>query len=216
MRRTKFLRALVALLLVGATIPSAAAAQTTTPRGVLTKVEYQELLTVQKDEKGRPKGSTLAQVANNACRPLTHASRITSTQHAECVAGLFFFGRLFSFTAALSRCGKEYSKSAKIGCIWRASAALNRATRHLISTDAASAMAARARGITGRCLGYLILTPRQARPVHELGPDVMAFARAFRSGNLPSILRATKRLLTVFGVTEKVFNGGSVTVCRHE
>lgn len=215
-RRTTFLSALVALLLVGTVVSAAAAGQKAPPRGVLTNVEYREFLAVQKAQKQRSKGRTLTQIVRNDCKALTNVSRITATQHAECVAGSFFFVRLDGFTAGLSRCAKKPSRSAKIGCIGRAANVLDHATRHFISRDAASTRAARARGITGRCLDYLILTPRQARPVHKLVPAVKGFVHALRAGNLLGLLNSTKRLSAVVSKIEKVFTGGSVAVCRHE
>lgn len=216
MRRTTFLSALVALLLIGTVVSAAAAGQKAPPRGVLTNVEFREFLALQKTGKKAPKGRTLTQAARNECKALTNVTRITSTQHAECVAGWFFFVRLYGFTTRLSHCAKKASRSAKIGCIGRAGKSLDRATRHFIRTDAASARAARARGITGKCLDYLILTPRQAPPVHELIPAVKGFVHALRAGNLLGILNTSKRLAAVLGRIQKVFTGGSVTVCRHE
>jgi hypothetical protein len=215
MRRTGILVAVAVALL--AVLAGAAVAARPVPRGTLTNVEYHEFLAVQKAEKQKPKTSNTAQIAKLDCSPLTTATRLTSTQHAECVASLFFFPRMLGFTGDLAHCEKANSKPAALHCIVRATDAMYRATRNFNTTNAASVKAADARGIAGKCLDYLVFTARQAKVVTALAQALRGFENGIQSENAVTTSRFGKRLTTELSAALKVFDvTGDVSVCRRQ
>jgi hypothetical protein len=215
MRRTGILVVLaVALVTV---LTGAAVAAKPVPRDTLTNAEYHEFLAVQKAQKQKPKTKNLAQIARLDCKPLTAATRLTSTQHAECVAALFFFARQFAYTEALQQCEKATSKLTALHCIVHSTDAMYRATRNFTATNAASVRAADARGITGKCFDYLVFTPRQAKVMTALAKALRGFENGLEAGNQSTTSRFGTRLTTELRASLKVFDvTGDVSVCRHQ
>jgi hypothetical protein len=213
-RRTGIL--VVIAVALSPVLAGVAAAAKPVPRDTLTRVEYHEFLAVQKAEKQKPKTNNLAEIARLDCKPLTAATRLTSTQHAECVASLFFVARQFAFVGALQQCEKATAKLTAAHCIVRSTDAMYRATRNFNTTNAASVRAADARGITGKCLDFLVYTPRQAKVMTALARALRGFEDGIRSGNPRSTAAFGKRLTTELSASQKVFDvGGSVSLCRH-
>lgn len=215
MRRTALLIVLAAALL--ALVTGAAVAAKPPPRGTLTSVEYHELLAVEKAEKKKPKTTNVARIARLDCKSLTRASRLTSTQHAECVAALYFFSHLYEFTGRLTRCEKSTVQSTALRCVQRTTDTMYRTTHNFSTTNAASTRAAKARAIAGKCLDYLVFTPRQANVMRALAPALRGFGHAIRVGNSVAVARFGKRLTTDLVAALKVFDvTGSVRLCRHD
>ena len=217
MGRPVILSVIVALLVCSPAVPSALG-QTSPPRGLLTSTEYAQLLATQQAVDRRVQHGTATSIAQHDCKALTGVSRLTSTQHAECVASLLFFYHFGKFTPALVRCDKRSSSlSRQLGCIQRSDNDLYRFARGFIRTNSASDRAARQRGLTGQCLDYLVFTAPQSKAMNGLVAALRGLTRRIRTGNPDRIATAGKRVGTALRVTGNAFNtSGTVTVCRHQ
>ena len=215
MRRTRiFSAAVAALLSLSAAIP--ALASPPPPHGMLTGTEYNELLATQQAVNRRGQSGTVTGIARRDCSRLNGVSRLTSTQHAECVAALLFFYHFAQFTPELARCQKKPVGSRQVRCTLRASNDLYRFTQGFIRTNVASNSAVRARGLTGQCFDYLVFTTPQARAMHSLIAGLLSFMRAVRSGNPAAPARAGRRLEQDVTLTGTAFDTtGTVAVCPH-
>lgn len=200
---------------LAATMGAAAAAKPV-PRGTMTSAEYHEFLAVQKAARHAPNSRNPVFIAAAECKALTNLSRVTSTQHAECEADYIFFVHLVSYTPAIARCTRAGSGLAAISCFLKATGKVERATENFFRTDAASRRAATARGFTGKCLDYLVLTSRQSRAMHRFASAARAFALAISAANGPALKRLGPRLTVALEATIKTFTGGSVSVCPHQ
>jgi hypothetical protein len=215
-RRAAILIAIAVLSAAIATDAAAAGSSTPPPRGVLTSTEYQELLATAKAEQ-RPGHGTPTHIARRQCRALTNVSRLTTTQHAECEASLVFYYRIVGFTAGFGRCAKDPTPLGKRRCFEAATQSLHTSTERFLEKDSASRKAAIERGLSGKCLNYLILMPSQKHAMRSLATGLHAFARALVIGNELRLVKATKNFSTDLTVVLKSLSvPGSVKVCRHE
>ena len=195
---------------------AANAASASVPRGVLSGVEFREFRAIDSAFKNSSTHLTVTQIAHRTCRPLANVSRLTAAEHAECEATMFFTLRLIGFASSLERCGKDPTKLARIRCVLGTVDALDRLARTYLRTDAASARAAAARGFTGKCLDYLIFTPRQRAAMTALASALRGYSRAVKIGNVTGIISASRRLGTDLSATQKALDvTGNVSVCRH-
>ncbi len=216
MRRAAILIAIAVLSSAIATNAAAAGSSTPPPRGVLTSTEYQELLATSKAQQ-TPGHGTPTHIARLQCRALTNVSRLTTTQHAECEASLVFYYRIVGFTATFGRCAKDPTPLGKRRCFEAATRSLHTSTDRFLNKDRASRKAAIARGLSGKCLEYLILTPSQKHALGRLATGLRAFGQALVIGNELRLLTATKAFSTDLTVALKSLSvPGSVKVCRHE
>lgn len=216
MRRTVVLIALVVLSATLATDAAAAGGSTPPPRDVLTSTEYQELVATAKAEKS-PGHGAVTQIAHRECRALNNVSRLTTTQHAECQASFVFYVRFVGYTTALVRCAKDSTKIIALRCVERMTQNLDTSTGRFLKTDSASRRAAVARGFSGKCLNYLILTPLQKHATKSLGPGLHGYARALTIGNQFRLVSASKRLGADIELAQKaMLVSAKVTVCRHD
>jgi len=204
--------ALVLIAVLAAVLATSATASTV-PRGELTQIEYRELLTVQTAEKSPPSGPNLTQAADRKCRALTRATRLTTAQHTECVAGLIFTIDFYAYTPALARCAKASS----LPCLAHATATVYGVTRNFINANVVSVRVAKARGITGACLDYLVFTTQQARVMGALAPGLRGFEHAIQLGRPAAVATDLKQLGVDIRATAKAFDvNESVTSCRHQ
>ena len=216
MRRHLILPVIVALLVSAVAVPPALG-RASPPRGLLTSQEYAELLATQQAVDRRAQPGTATSIAQRDCKGLTPGSRLTSTQHAECIASLLFFYHFFRFTPAVGQCDKKSSVPAQLQCIQRSDSDLYRFTEGFIRTNAASDRAAQQRGLTGQCLDYLVFTAPQSRAMNGLVSALRRLTRAIRSGDPSRIATAGKQLAAALTTTGEAFNtAGTVTVCQHQ
>jgi hypothetical protein len=215
MRRAWVLIALVALLSAAL---SAGALAGTAPRGVLTKIEYQELLASFKAMKqvGGQHG-TPTYVARHTCRALTDASALTAAERGECQASVIYTYRFFAFPYAIELCDKEATSSGQARCALGAVSAFEKAVRAFIRTNAASTRAVGPRHFSKRCLEYLIFTPQQARATAALGAGLARYARAIRSGNASAVTGAGNHINSDLVSSRQAMSLNiSLSVCRHQ
>ena len=193
-RRGVILISLSVAVLTSALATSATAASAP-PRGVLTKVEYEQLNASYKAIKqaGKQRG-TPTHVARHACRPLTNVSRLMSAEHAECEASLIFSYNFFVFPYLVQHCEKGSTTTARVRCVLAALNSFGKAARAFIRTNAASVRAADPRHFTRRCLDYLIFTPQQAKTTRALAHGLTRYAAAIRAGSSGPISSAGTRL----------------------
>jgi hypothetical protein len=216
MRRTAILVALTAALLSLAL--SAAAAASSPPRGVLTKIEYRELEASFRAMKHVAKeGGTPTHIARHTCRALTNATRLTAAEHAECEASLIFTYRFFTFPYEAEHCQKRPTSAGEIRCTLAAVKRFEKAVRVFIRTDAASTRAADPRGFTRRCLNYLIFTRQQARTTKALATGLQHLARAIRLGSATALTSATNRVDSEMVASRQAMSFAiTVDACPHE
>lgn len=218
MRRATTLAILIAtaVALLG-TVPTAGAASSP-PRGVLTRVEYNELLAVRKAERKKPTSHNLAVIARKTCRSLTNVSRLTTTQHAECEASLIYSYEFVAFPYAAQECAKIATTTAERSkCLLTADAAFDGSVRAFIRTNAASVRATNPRHFSRRCLDYLVFTRQQARATSRLAAGLRQYARALRGGNAGAITAAGNRLDSDLVSSRQAMSLNiSVSVCRHQ
>jgi hypothetical protein len=215
-RRTGIIIALTAALLSAALSTGALAG--TLPRGILTKVEYQELLASYKAMKqaGRQHG-TPTYVARHTCRALTNATSLTAAERGECEASLIYTYRFFAFPYAIARCDKVTAASRRARCALGAVSLFGKAVRAFIRANAASSRAAGPRHFSRRCLDYLIFTPQQARTTTALGAGLVRYARAIRSGNASAVTNAGNRVNSDLVASRQAMSFNiSLSVCRHQ
>lgn len=193
-RRAVILISLSVALLTSA-LATGATAATTPPRGVLTKVEYEQLEASYKAIKqaGKQRG-TPTHVARHTCRVLTGVSRLMSAEHAECEASLIYSYNFFVFPYLVQHCEKDSTTTARVRCALAALNSFEKATRAFIRTNAASVRAADPRHFTRRCLDYLIFTPQQARTTTALAHGLKHYAAAIRAGSSGAVSSAGTRL----------------------
>jgi hypothetical protein len=213
LRRTAIL-ILTAFLLVALPVSASASAS---PRGVLSSVEYNELLGVQKAEKKKPKSHNLTVIARQTCKSLTHVSRLTTTQHAECEASLIYSFEFFEFPYAVQECAKASTTPAQLKCVLAAVTPFEKSVRAFIRTNAASARAADPRHFTRRCLDYLLFTRQQAQATNRLAAGLRRYARAAKSGNSGTTTAAGNRLDSDLVSSRQAMSLNiSVSVCRRQ
>jgi hypothetical protein len=213
MRRIAFLIA-TAILIVA--LPAGAAASAP-PRGVLSGVEYNEFLAVQKAERERPKSHNLAVIARQTCKSLTSLSRLTSTQHAECEASLIYSYEFFAFPDAVEECAKLSTTPEQSSCALNATNIFKKSVRAFIRTNAASTRAADPRHFTRRCLDYLLFTKQQAQATNRLSAGLTRYARAVRDGSAGPITAAGTRLDSDLVSSRQAMSFNiSVSACRHQ
>lgn len=204
-------------LLTGA-LASSATAASAPPRGVLTKVEYQQLNAAYKGLKqaGKERG-TPTHVARHTCRVLTNVSRLMSAERAECEASLIFSYNFFVFPYLVQHCEKDSTTTARVRCVLAALNTFGKATRAFIRTNAASVRAAEPRHFTRRCLNYLIFTRPQARTTTALAHGLKRYAAAIRAGSSGAVSSAGTRLDSEL-VASRQANSFAITpsACRHQ
>ena len=214
MRRTVILSAVLAAFAVAAVSP--ALAQPAAPRGVLTQAEYQGMLAAQHAIAHAFGPHAGAQSAHRACKTLS-GSRLMTTQRAECVASLIFFDNFTGFSSALARCEKGSANAAALPCLARVVGGFYTVSERFLKTDRASRRAALARGFSGRCFNFLVLTPHQLSAVRKIAGALFGFERALASLNLKALITEGKR-------TDSAISSGAkalvisppLTACRHE
>ena len=197
---------------------AAGASASAPPRGVLTKVEYNELHASFEAMKhaGKTHG-TLTHIARHTCRALTNASRLTSAEHAECEASIIYSYEFFAFPYALEQCAKRSTATARSRCVLRATNAFQKSVRAFIRTDAASVRATNPRHFTRKCLAYLVFTPQQARATRALSAGLRHYAHAIRSGSAGKLTAAGNRLNNdLVNQRQAMSLNISVSVCRHQ
>ena len=210
--RTKILGVAVGLAL--ALLCASAAAGSTDPRGVLTHPEYQELLAAQKainhaGESANP---------NAVCRALTGLSRVTETQHSECLAALPFFDEFIKFDRAVQHCQKGKNSVTDYLCMYEVVDGLYKATVAVINTNRTATAAATERGLTGKCLDDLVLTTRQSRAMARFSTELHKFARDVMHTNVAGLQADQRPLTTALASVGKAMldSTGTVTVCPHQ
>lgn len=215
MNRTRIRLALAAVLLAAALTSTAAASSP--PRGVLSKVEYQELhATDVATKQASLLHGTPTHIARSVCRALTGATRLTAAEHQECEASLIFFYRFYAFLPGLTKCLKLSTVPARISCTGGQVHVLQEATATFIRKDEGSRRATAARGFSQHCLAYLILTPRQKQSLSALHSVLPAYARAIKTGNAAVLVPVSKRLATDFAAAQKAMALSiTVSACRH-
>jgi len=202
-------------ILIVALAPGAAASAP--PRGVLSGVEYNEFLAVQKAEREKPKSHNLAVIARQTCKSLTNVSRLTSTQHAECEASLIYSYEFFAFPYALEQCPKLSTTPEQSRCALSATNLFERSVRAFIRTNAASTRAADPRHFTRRCLEYLLFTKHQAQATNRLSAGLTRYARAVRDGSAGPITAAGTRLDSDLVSSRQAMSLNiNVSACRHQ
>lgn len=221
MRRIGILIALATSLL-SATLAASAAASAppapTAPRGVLTKVEYNELYASFEALKHLSKThGTLTYVARHTCAALTDATRLTTAERAECEASIIYSYEFVAFPYALQRCAKRPTAPGRTGCALNATNAFQRSVRAFIRTNAASVSATNPRHFSKRCLAYLVFTPQQARATAALSAGLKRYARAVRSGSAGAVTSAGNRLDSdMVNQRQAMSLNITVNVCRHQ
>jgi hypothetical protein len=216
MRRTIILIALAVTLLC-ATVASGAGV-TAPPRGVLTKVEYQELHASFEAMKhaGKTHG-TLTHIARYTCRALTNATPLTAAEHGECEASLIYSFEFYAFPYAIENCSKATTAGARSRCALHAINTFERSVRAFIRTNAASTRAADPRHFTHKCLEYLLFTRPQAQTTHALWTALERYSRAVRHGNATTVTDAGNRLDADLVASRQAMSFNiSVSVCRHQ
>ena len=216
MRRTAILIVLAAAL-TGAGVASGAT-NTAPPRGVLTKVEYQELHASFEAMKtaGKTHG-TLTYVARHTCRALTNATALTGAEHGECEASLIYTYEFYAFPYAVQHCAKDPSTTARRRCTLGAVNTFQDSVRAFIRTNAASTRAANPRHFAHRCLQYLLFTRPQAQTTNALSIGLQRYARAIRSGNAARVTNAGNRLNADLVSSRQAMSFNiSLSVCRHQ
>jgi hypothetical protein len=91
------------------------------------------------------------------------------------------------------------------------------ATESYLRADSAAHRAASARGMTGKCLDFLVFTPRQATAMRRIGRALDGFEHALTALNLKQLETDGKRADNAIESGSKVLLvAATVTVCRHE
>jgi hypothetical protein len=217
MRRAWILIALTVALL-SAVLSTGASAGTSAPRGVLTKVEYQELLASYKAMKqaGKQHG-TPTHVARHTCRALTDATKLTAAERGECQASLIYTYWFFAFPYAMQQCAKGATAARRVRCALTSVGVFQKAVLAFIRTNAASTRATAPRHFSKRCLEYLIFTPQQARTTTALAAGLKRYARALRSGNTSAVTGAGNRINSDLVASRQAMSFNiSLSVCRHQ
>lgn len=210
--RAKVLTAFVALLLALLS-PAGAAAGSTSPGGVLTHAEYQELLAVQKELSRAGQSAKPSRV----CRALTGLSRLTATQHSECLVEVPFFAAFLNFDHAVAHCEKGTNLVASYRCIYEVVDGLYKDTAAFARADRASTAAATQRGLTGKCLDDLVFTPNQTRAMTRLATELHRLARDVMHTNFVGLQADEHPVEAALASAAKaMFVFSTVTVCRHE
>jgi hypothetical protein len=213
-RRTAIL-ILTAFVLVA--LPLSAAAASAPPRGVLTSVEYNEFLALQKAERKKPTSRNLAVIARQTCESLTNVSRLATTQHAECEASLIYSFEFFAFPYAVDQCAKVATAPGRVKCVLGAITPFEKSVRAFIRTNGASTKAADPRHFTRRCLDYLLFTRTQAQATHRLAAGLKRYASAIRGGDTSVVTAAGNRLDSDLVSSRQAMSLNiTVSVCRHQ
>lgn len=216
MRRTVILITLTAALLCAAV--ASGAAKTAPPRGVLTKVEYRELLASFEAIKhaGKTHG-TLTYVARHTCRALTNATALTAAERGECEASLIYTYNFFAFPYAIEHCAKAATTAGRARCALAAINIFGKSVRAFIRTNAISTRAANPRHFAHRCLEYLLFTRAQAQTTQALAAGLRRYARAIRSGNAGRVTNTDNRLNADLVSSRQAMSFNiSLSVCRHQ
>jgi hypothetical protein len=201
------------VLLIVLLCTSAATAGTTTPRGVLTHAEYQELLTTQKTLAHANAGAD----PSRSCRALTGLSRLTTTLHSGCLTELPFFTDFLAFDHAVSHCAKGKNSVTTYVCSYHVVDGLYKDTVDFLSTNRTATAAATQRGLTGKCLDDLVFTPNQTRAMTQLVTGLHKFARDVMHIDVEA-MKADEHPLDadITSAGKAMFVSTTVTVCRHE
>jgi hypothetical protein len=211
MYRTQILSAVVASLL--ALLLASAATGSTTPRGVLTHAEYQELLANQKTLAHAKAGAN----PTRACRALTGLSHLTETQHSECLTELPFFTAFLNFDHAVNHCQKSKNAVTDYLCIYEVVDGLYKDTVAFLNTNRTATAAVTQRGLTGKCFDDLVFTRNQTRAMTRLATGLHKFARDVMHINVPA-LKADQHPVDadIASAANVMLVSATVTVCRHE
>jgi hypothetical protein len=215
MHRTNRLIKLLACLAVVFAAASATAAAATSG-AVLTRVEYQELRTIQRGTKavtsghhGSPK-SALA-----VCRREPDVSPLIRATKAECSALVHFVIGDLNVASAAHRCSKVKTVVQALNCLAPSFSALSADSQGLVASARRVARAATLRRFDADCIAALGSSKKGLVLLGKFAGDVRVLVTSMRSHNLGLFNVAIKHVHSLDGQLNSVTKPGPISVCPH-
>jgi hypothetical protein len=187
-----------------------------TPRGVLSKAEYQQLITAEKRVKTlSPKDPQGYVKADGICRQIRDVSPLVGAVHTDCLA-LVAFGKAGSNAEdAATKCALDPpSERAVLRCLLPSFRTYYATAKVFYRAETHVATLASARGFKPRCVTVIGDSPKTLAAEARLVDDLKQTVNALKAGNVNELQAVSTRIDHDGNAVSPAT--GSLSLCPHQ